>query len=455
MPKLLFTIPTYRPREVQNCVTAYARNFERFGHNTPIIVFDDSSLEKSSITLQNLKRVKDENPFADIWYVGPEEKNTFLKGLHKENPDPLIPNMMKPSYGGNRNWILLATLGNHFISVDDDIFPYGIFGEGAEKNPNSVLEGHYSATVDGFKNVEMDIISAYSSMIGMKVKVYMGQNPGTITGKHLIDSNTDLELNVSVRGLQDGYVTVEPGVLNKEATIKIVQSYLSGDADIDSKDIIDEFLKNPKWDTLRGEVPLKYIINRYEPCVVESDYRLTGAVLGLDNTEGFICFLPTQLRFEDYIFRKFSHKPNIHVGYCPAVQTHCRNMENRNNIVKDFIIEEIATIIKKTIINGVKSIDELKVRLEKNPSYDVNDLYELWNSLIRLSKQTNIHQIPGEVFYDKILEGAISVDGPGEFVSFHVDLIDKEYVQIKESIEIWPEIIEYTKNNPVPFRKIK
>jgi len=42
-PELIFTIPTYRLRDVGQAVEAYDQHFWRNGHTVRIVVFDDSS----------------------------------------------------------------------------------------------------------------------------------------------------------------------------------------------------------------------------------------------------------------------------------------------------------------------------------------------------------------------------------------------------------------------------
>jgi hypothetical protein len=51
----------------------------------------------------------------DLYYVGPQEKEQFLSFLNKKLRDrkleALVRNLFRPSYGGNRNFTLIYTLG--------------------------------------------------------------------------------------------------------------------------------------------------------------------------------------------------------------------------------------------------------------------------------------------------------------------------------------------------------
>ncbi len=57
--------------------------------------------------------------------MGPAEKERLLSYLHQRLPDRrlqgLLRSLFRPSYGGNRNYALMYTLGGLLISADDDV----------------------------------------------------------------------------------------------------------------------------------------------------------------------------------------------------------------------------------------------------------------------------------------------------------------------------------------------
>ncbi len=55
MNKIQLTIPTYRIEHVDKTVAAYAGNFARYGHEVPMVVFDDSGIERSRKSLYTKK----------------------------------------------------------------------------------------------------------------------------------------------------------------------------------------------------------------------------------------------------------------------------------------------------------------------------------------------------------------------------------------------------------------
>jgi hypothetical protein len=62
--------------------------------------------------------------------VGPKEKDAFVSYLNQRLRDrklaPLVKNLFRPSYGGNRNVALMYSLGGLVISADDDMRPYAL-----------------------------------------------------------------------------------------------------------------------------------------------------------------------------------------------------------------------------------------------------------------------------------------------------------------------------------------
>ena len=71
-----------------------------------------------------------------MYYVGPQQKEEFVRFLCKclrdSKLNSLVRNLFRPSYGGNRNFTLMYTLGQHMISSDDDMRPYALVEDSPE-----------------------------------------------------------------------------------------------------------------------------------------------------------------------------------------------------------------------------------------------------------------------------------------------------------------------------------
>src|SRR3989344_6377908 len=141
----IFVIPTYRPQEVGETVARYSENFRSFGYSIPIVVFDDSKGEESrKKALRSFTEAEIDYP-GSVWYVGEIEKKRFLSRLENKTKisSRLLQKIFKPSYGGNRNFTLAYTLGNLFISSDDDMYPISLFERQKGLKEGEILKGRY------------------------------------------------------------------------------------------------------------------------------------------------------------------------------------------------------------------------------------------------------------------------------------------------------------------------
>src|SRR5262249_46264388 len=138
---LFFVIPTHRLRDVGETIEAYDEHFWRNGHSPEILIFDDSS---PAIQEKYFPALLETRTHLDIRYVGPREKEEFLQYLNSwlrdERLQMLVKNLFRPSYGGNRNFTLMYTLGARMISSDDDMRPFAL----VENSPESLADDEVS-----------------------------------------------------------------------------------------------------------------------------------------------------------------------------------------------------------------------------------------------------------------------------------------------------------------------
>ena len=455
MTDLILGIPTIR-KHTHATVREYVANFTRHGHGeTAILVADDGPASGSGPLTTGLAAVARDYPDTPISYLGEREKARYLEGLERAVPGASA--LLGPGYGGNRNWLLLASLGRFLMSVDDDIHPYGLFQPGPQV-PGTILEGAYldPQAMGRVSRVEVDLVGAYRSMLGRPawevVRDWAGQGRPLVVGSHLRDANTDLTLNVSLRPLQPATIELVEGSA-PSGRIGIVQSFLSGDPDLDSKDLIWGFLAWGDGRVLHGKLPLRFVIRHCQPCLLDHDFRLTAAVLGLDNREGSIPFIPTRLRFEDYLLRLYSKWEGCHVGYCAAAQTHGRSMVNRNNIVADFVIEGLATIMKKLINSGLRSSSACRFDFEPRPALADEALRSLWRSLVAPLEDAAsgvARRSPFWPLYRALVEKeALDAQDPQPFVAAHRPRLLAEYSGLLKAMDLWPRILDHAARWPV------
>jgi hypothetical protein len=124
------SIPTSRRlSSLQRCVESYAANLSRFGHGTSIVVADDARCNRAGTECRELLRRLARRTGVAIVYFGQEEKLKFQAQLVAKRacPDDVLSfglfgseSEAAPTYGANRNAILLGTAGSLVLSADDD-----------------------------------------------------------------------------------------------------------------------------------------------------------------------------------------------------------------------------------------------------------------------------------------------------------------------------------------------
>ena len=94
----------------------------------------------------------------------PERKGAFSRFLNERLRDrklePLVKNLFRPSYGGNRNCTLMYTLGGIMLSSDDDMRPYALVEDSPESlGEDEVCHGRlYKAGQNGHIRKSFDIV---------------------------------------------------------------------------------------------------------------------------------------------------------------------------------------------------------------------------------------------------------------------------------------------------------
>src|SRR5262249_42866118 len=238
-PDLFFVIPTYRLREVGETVEQYDEHFWRNGHSVRMIVFDDSSPANQEKYFQLLEQTKTHN---DLFYVGPREKDQFIAYLNQRLRDKrlegLVKNLFRPSYGGNRNYTLMYTLGGLMVSSDDDMRPYALMEHSTESlNLDEVCRGRlHKSGENGYGRKSFDIIASFLDVLGKPAS----QAPDNYErGELLLDTAMDLETNATLGMARENSLLLQRGALPDDAVVKIAQTFRSGTNDVDAIDFVE------------------------------------------------------------------------------------------------------------------------------------------------------------------------------------------------------------------------
>jgi hypothetical protein len=447
----IFAIPTNRLRDVAETVEIYDRHFWSNGHSVKIMIFDDSTVGNHEKYYAKLEQTKTVN---DLYYIGPREKEAFIRFLNRKLRDrkleSLVRNLFRPSYGGNRNFTLMYTLGTTLISADDDIRPHALIEDSPESlQADEISRGKLMKRDDTrIIHKSFDLLTSFHDVLGRRV----GDLPANYEkGELLVDTAMDLETNVSKSFAGDNALLLKRGSLHNQAVVKIAQTFRTGTNDIDALDFVHMYLRNESQHQLNlHEFEDLYVLVNFRPVVTNKNWRMDCGVAGYDNRLGLPPFFPTRLRFEDYIFRLWIQKPGIVAAHVDAVQTHVKNDYMRNPLAMDVFNEEICTLLKKKIQASVTGVGDLSIRFTYNGEVSLNDTKEI------LEKITSVHQ--------QVLESARKTKNAKRrqaltlfaenlarcFYGFEPDFFQQNVTRIVDdvisvihaSLELWPTLVE-------------
>ena len=449
MPKdLYFVIPTNRLRDVGETVEQYDEHFWRNGHSVRMIVFDDSSPANQSKYYPLLEQTKTHN---DLYYVGPREKDEFLAYLHHRLRDKrleaLVKNLFRPSYGGNRNFTLMYTLGGLMVSSDDDMRPYTLMEDSPESlTQDEICRGKLlKAGNNGYTRKSFDILTAFLDVLGKTTS----QMPDNFErGEFLIDSATDLETNASKEFVRENSVLLKRGALAEDAVVKMAQTFRSGTNDIDALDFVEMFLYDHSQKSLDDLNDL-YVLVNFRPAVTKVNWRMDCGVAGYDNTLGLPPFFPTRLRFEDYIYRLWIQQDGIAAAHVDAAQNHGKSNYMRNPPAAEIFNEEVTNLLKRKIRSTLSRLDDLTIAFDYDGEVTASDAQEVLEKIKRVHDRACAAAEGAEperkdalrVFAANLNKSFYGFE-PDFFQQNLLRIVDDVVTVIKGSIELWPTLVE-------------
>jgi hypothetical protein len=446
---VFFVIPTYRLRDVGETVEIYDEHFWRNGHSPEIIVFDDSTPVNQEKYFPLLEQTR---TYLEIRYVGPREKEQFLAYLNSrlrdERLQALVKNLFRPSYGGNRNFTLMYTLGGLMVSSDDDMRPFALLENSPESlGADEVSRGRLHKTgTNGYSKKSFDIIAAFLDVLGKRAR----EVPENYErGDLLIDSGMDMETN-STKGLsRENSLVLQRGEVAEDAQVKIAQTFRTGTNDIDAIDFVEIFLDDEEQTDL-DHLNEFYVLENFRPVITNKNWRMDCGVAGYDNTYGLPPFFPTRLRFEDYIYRLWIQQNDIVAAHVDAAQNHIRSNYMRNPPAGEIFNEEVANLLKRKIKASVTRLDDLSIAFDYDGEVTGED------AQVILDKITTLH--------GRALEAAKRAQNPERaqalrqfagnldkaFYGFEPDFFHQNLLRvvgdvidvIRSSIQLWPTLVE-------------
>jgi hypothetical protein len=446
---LFFVIPTYRLREVGETVEAYDEHFWRNGHAPKIIVFDDSSPVAQEKYYPLLEQTRTHN---DVYYVGPREKEEFTaylgRRLRDKRLDGLVKNLFRPSYGGNRNFTLMYTLGGLVVSADDDMRPYALMEPGRESlSDGEISRGRlHRAGKSGYVQKSFDVVGSFLDVLGKPA----AEVPANYeSGEVLVDTAMDLETNASNGVSRENSLRLRKGELRPDAVVKMAQTFRSGTNDIDALDFAELFLTNDEQ-VDPDELNELYVLVNFRPAVTKLNWRMDCGVAGYDNTFGLPPFFPTRLRFEDYIYRLWVRQAGVAAAHVDAAQTHTKSNYMRNPVAAEVFNEEVCNLLKRKIKDTLTRTDDLTIGFDYAGEVTAEDAQQSLDKVAALHARalaaaaTAKH--PGRAdalrLFAANLQKAFYAFEPDFFQQNLLRIVDDVVTTIKGSIELWPTLVE-------------
>jgi len=438
----LMVLPTYRLPEACGTVDKYYHNFQRHGHQVPIIIFDDLRQNESNISNYAHEYFQHN---SGVFYVGQNEKLRFLSDLKAKlaGNDKLIENIFRPSYGGNRNFTLIYTLGKKMMTADDDMSPVGLFGAGEKVEKNIICQGRFvPKNSDEYQRLDQDVAGAFLAVLGKRAS-----DLKCLKGQYVVDDSMDLYTNNSTGCLLDHiHLSLEPGQVSDDSLVKIAQTYRTGSPDVDVIDYINEFFDDPHAITI-NDLNEVFIISDFLPCLTKVNWRIDSGVCALDNRFGLPPFIPTALRFEDYIFRIWSQKNNVASAHVGAVQTHKRS-PSRPSLASSFLSEELAAVLKRELRRLAETIYDTHIEFGKSLEITKEDIGQMIlrarQIRDRACKEAKIRPAESQYFLN------LAKDMEETFFNLDQRIFEKkvkkilkvEFDLLLQTMNIWPKILE-------------
>jgi hypothetical protein len=446
---IFFVIPTYRLRDVGETVEQYDQHFWRNGHSVRMIVFDDSTPSTQEKYYPLLEQTRTHN---DLFYVGPKEKERFLAYLNLRLRDKrlegLVRNLFRPSYGGNRNFTLMYTLGGRVISADDDMRPYALMEDSVETlAEDEVCRGKLlRAGENGYCPKSFDIVSSFLDVLGKPVAEVP---PNYERGALLVDTAMDLETNATKGLARENSLLLERGPLSDDAGVKIAQTFRSGTHDMDAIDFVEMFLDDEEQ-TDPDELNEQYVLVNFRPVVTKNNWRMDCGVAGYDNTFGLPPFFPTRLRFEDYIYRLWVQQEGIAAAHVDAAQNHIKNNYMRNPPAAEIFNEEVSNLLKRKIKSSVSHLNDLSISFDYDGSVNDEDAGQILDKIGRLHARAERAAAAASTPQRESALRLFSANLRKSFYAFEPDffqqnllrIVDDVLTVIKGSIELWPNLVE-------------
>jgi hypothetical protein len=325
-----------RPNILSRAINSYIQNLNQFGRQARLVIVDDSKSKVSeNANLQTLKQIKTQNPNISLFYMSRTHRRNLAQQLAKRVGLPLStlefcllgthPEINVNWTGGaGRNALIFETIGERFITADDDVIFQAVpLGNGENigfggKRPSRVIDWiggpDEVQKFAGERKVPLDLIGTHESILG--------SNPGRYLKKQLQGGNYKVFVDqlgsaalTKFSFSESRIVSTRMGVLG-DAGIGSTTWYLLSDPQTLDILLADE----RKYESvLRGQM----VLSGSKSTFITSEYNSFSMCIGMDNTVGLPPYNPI-FRGEDDCVAGLMRlvNPAAHTAFLPYSVVH-------------------------------------------------------------------------------------------------------------------------------------
>ena len=317
-----------RPSALRRVASTTLEHTRRHGRRVELVVVDDSDEEHQQANLAVLHELR-ERYGIDVWYAGPTEKAAFARTLAEHCGIPLatvnvaltLPAGWPATPGANRNAMLLHTVGDALLSLDDDMVCTVARVPGCDdglalSSVTDPTEFWYfpdpEATLRASALVDEDFLGLHESLLG--------RNVGRLVAERRPDLPFDLN-TIETQFLKD----LEPD----GGQVTFTMAGVLGDTGMGGS-LSLYFSEGPSLDRLlqaeggyRAALSSRQVARGVARRTVSDGSFCMAGNLGLDNRVLLPPF-PTIGRGEDDVFGTLVRRciPGSHIGFLPRTILH-------------------------------------------------------------------------------------------------------------------------------------
>jgi hypothetical protein len=193
-----------------------------------------------------------------------------------------------------------------------------------------------------------------------------------------------------------------------------------------------------------------YVLVNFRPVLTKKNWRMDSGVAGYDNTFGLPPFVPTWLRFEDYIYRLWIQQDGVCSAHVDAAQNHTKSNYMRNPPAAEIFNEEVSNLLKRKIKSTLTRMDDLSIAFAYEPEVTAQDAEEILTKTTQLHRRAmqaaesekNPSRAQSLRLFAANLERAFYGFEPDFFQQNLLRIVDDVISVIKGSIELWPSLVE-------------